>query len=79
MVGMGFSKLVAQCGKCTLPWCLDIRPLITREIQTHLGDFNLDAEFGTQGKIRQLSGGQQVLYFSSCLLFGITVRSNSLH
>jgi elongation factor 3 len=62
MVEMGLSKLVAQCDNriAAMVAGLDIRPLITREIQTHLDDFNLDAEFGTHGKIRQLSGGQKV-------------------
>ena len=39
---------------------LDMRPLLTAEIQNHLTDFNLEAEFGTHGTIRRLSGGQKV-------------------
>ena len=34
--------------------------MITAEIQGHLDDFNLEAEFGTHGSIRRLSGGQKV-------------------
>jgi len=39
---------------------LAVRPLLTKEIQGHLDDFALDAEFGTHSKIRRLSGGQKV-------------------
>ncbi len=39
---------------------LDLRPVTTSEIQTHLDDFGLAQEFGTYGKIRGLSGGQKV-------------------
>jgi elongation factor 3 len=62
MVDLGLSKLVAQCDSriAAMVAGLDIRPLITREIQSHLDDFNLESEFGTHGKIRQLSGGQKV-------------------
>ena len=35
---------------------LDLRPLVTAEIQGHLDDFALDAEFG----IRRHSGGRKV-------------------
>lgn len=62
MIELGLSKLVAQCDNriAAMVAGLDVRPLITREIQSHLNDFNLEAEFGTHGKIRQLSGGQKV-------------------
>eukprot|EP00604_Paraphysomonas_vestita_P000441 CAMPEP_0174826228 /NCGR_PEP_ID=MMETSP1107-20130205/43700_1 /TAXON_ID=36770 /ORGANISM="Paraphysomonas vestita, Strain GFlagA" /LENGTH=198 /DNA_ID=CAMNT_0016058929 /DNA_START=1722 /DNA_END=2315 /DNA_ORIENTATION=- len=62
MVELGLSKLVAQCDNriAAMVAGLDVRPLITREIQAHLDDFNLMAEFGTFGKIRLLSGGQKV-------------------
>jgi elongation factor 3 len=77
MVEMGLSKLVAQCDSriAAMVAGLDIRPLITREIQTHLDDFNLEAEFGTHGKIRQLSGGQKVglLLFLSSLTHSVSL------
>ena len=65
MVELGLSKLVAQCDNriAAMVAGLDIRPLIAREIQAHLDDFNLMAEFGTFGKIRLLSGGQKVNTF----------------
>ena len=36
------------------------RQLTTGGIQTHLDAFGLEAEFGTYGKIKGLSGGQKV-------------------
>jgi len=62
MLDMGLSKQVTQCDNriAAVVAGLDLRPLITREIQSHLDDFNLNAEFGTHGKIKLLSGGQKV-------------------
>jgi elongation factor 3 len=62
MVEMGLEKLVQQCDAKTAAMAagLDVRPLLTAEIQGHLNDFNLDAEFGTHGTIKRLSGGQKV-------------------
>jgi len=62
MIEMGLSKLVQQCDARTAAMAagLDVRPLLTAEIQGHLNDFNLDAEFGTHGTIKRLSGGQKV-------------------
>jgi elongation factor 3 len=59
---MGLGKLAEaeDTRQATLAGGLDLRPLTTREIQRHLDDFNLAAEFGTHGKIRGLSGGQKV-------------------
>ena len=50
------------------PLLSDISPLlcppllsqVIKEIQGHLDDFNLEAEYGTHSKIRLLSGGQKV-------------------
>jgi len=58
----GYSKLVQQCDVkvAAMAAGLDVRPLLTVEIQTHLNDFNLDSEFGTHSTIRRLSGGQKV-------------------
>ena len=39
---------------------MDLRPVTTSHIQTHLNDFGLEKEFGTYGKIKGLSGGQKV-------------------
>lgn len=62
LIEMGLSKLVDQCDAkiAAAAAGLDLRPLVTAEIQGHLNDFNLDAEFGTHGSIRRLSGGQKV-------------------
>ena len=62
MVEMGHAKLVSQCDAkvAAMAAGLDLRPLIISEIQGHLNDFNLDAEFGTHGTIKRLSGGQKV-------------------
>jgi elongation factor 3 len=59
---MGLQKLVQQCDTRTAAMAagLDVRPLLTAEIQGHLNDFNLDAEFGTHSTIKRLSGGQKV-------------------
>ncbi|TYZ68942.1 hypothetical protein PybrP1_008695 [[Pythium] brassicae (nom. inval.)] len=59
---MGLGKLAEaeDTRQATLAGGLDLRPLTTKEIQRHLDDFNLAAEFGTHGKIRGLSGGQKV-------------------
>ena len=62
LVERGYQKLVQQCDTriAAAAAGLDLRPLLTAEIQGHLDDFNLDAEFGTHGSIRRLSGGQKV-------------------
>lgn len=62
MVEMGLAKLVQQMDAkvAAMAAGLDVRPLLTAEIQGHLDDFNLEAEFGTFGTIRRLSGGQKV-------------------
>lgn len=62
MIEMGHQKLVQQCDAkiAAMAAGLDLRPLVTAEIQGHLDDFALDAEFGTHGTIRRMSGGQKV-------------------
>lgn len=62
MQEMGLGKLAEaeDIRQATLAAGMDLRPLTTREIQRHLDDFALPAEFGTHGKIRGLSGGQKV-------------------
>lgn len=59
---MGLSKIVEQVDAriAAAAAGLDLRPLIVREIQGHLDDFGLEAEFGTHGTIRRMSGGQKV-------------------
>jgi len=59
---MGLQKLVQQTDAriAAMSAGLDMRPLLTKEIQGHLDDFNLEAEFGTHGTIRRMSGGQKV-------------------
>ena len=62
MIGMGLQKLVEQCDAkiAAMAAGLDLRPLVTHEIQKHLDDFALEAEFGTHSTIKRLSGGQKV-------------------
>lgn len=62
MIKLGHEKLVQICDAKTAAMAagLDLRPLLTAEIQGHLNEFNLEAEFGTFGTIRRLSGGQKV-------------------
>jgi ATPase subunit of ABC transporter with duplicated ATPase domains len=59
---MGFEKLLKQTDEkiAAKEAGLDLRPVTTKEIQSHLDDFGLAQEFGTYGKIRGLSGGQKV-------------------
>ncbi|CAK4081420.1 unnamed protein product [Aphanomyces euteiches] len=59
---MGLGKLaeMEDIRQATLAGGGDLRSTTTREVQKHLDDFNLNAEFGTHGKIRGLSGGQKV-------------------
>jgi elongation factor 3 len=62
LIEMGYQKLVTQCDAKVAAAVagLDIRPLVIKEIQKHLDDFNLESEYGTHSKIRLLSGGQKV-------------------
>lgn len=58
LIEMGYEKLVNQCDLKTAAMAagLDVRPLLNAEIQKHLDDFNLEAEYGTHGTIKRLSG-----------------------
>jgi elongation factor 3 len=62
MIELGLEKAVQECDARTAAMAagLDVRPLLNLEIQNHLNDFALDAEFGTHGTIKRLSGGQKV-------------------
>lgn len=62
LVERGFGKLVLQCDARVAAAAagVNLRPLLIKEIQSHLDDFNLEAEYGTHSKIRLLSGGQKV-------------------
>ena len=62
LIERGYSKLVQQCDTkvAAMAAGLAVRPLLTKEIQGHLNEFNLDEEFGTFGTIKRLSGGQKV-------------------
>ena len=62
MIELGLQKHVLECDAriAAANAGLDLRPLIISEIQGHLDDFALDAEFGTHGNIRRMSGGQKV-------------------
>ncbi len=58
----GFEKMVQQADTriAAMAAGIDVRPLLIKEIQKHLDDFNLESEYGTHSKIRRLSGGQKV-------------------
>ena len=62
LIAKGYEKLVQQADAriAAMAAGIDVRPLLTKEIQKHLDDFNLEAEFGTHSTIRRLSGGQKV-------------------
>ncbi|RHZ15425.1 hypothetical protein DYB31_000507 [Aphanomyces astaci] len=62
LIEMGLGKLaeLEDIRQATLAGGGDLRSTTTREVQKHLDDFNLLAEFGTHGKILGLSGGQKV-------------------
>jgi elongation factor 3 len=62
LLAMGFKHLLRQTDEkiASKEAGLDLRPVTTSEIQSHLDDFGLAQEFGTYGKIRGLSGGQKV-------------------
>jgi elongation factor 3 len=62
MIAKGLEKLVQQADIriAAIAAGLDLRPLINREIQSHLDDFNLEAEYGTHSNICRLSAGQKV-------------------
>lgn len=58
---MGFVKLVNEIdAKEAAKNGLITRPLTIAQVQKHLEDFGLEAEFGTHSRIRGLSGGQKV-------------------
>ena len=62
MMEWGHKKLIEQedAKVAARAAGLDMRPILTAEIQGHLDDFNLESEFGTHSKIKRLSGGQKV-------------------
>ena len=58
---MGFSKMVNEIDiKEAAAQGLLARPLTTANVQKHLEDLGLEAEFGTHSRMRGLSGGQKV-------------------
>lgn len=58
---LGFGKLIAQCdAKEAAKAGLVARPLTQKNVEKHLEDFGLEAEFGTHSRMRGLSGGQKV-------------------
>ena len=58
--GLGKLMLQTDAKIAAMAAGLDVRPLLIREIQGHLDEFNLESEFGTHSCIRRLSGGQKV-------------------
>lgn len=58
---MGFTKMVNEIDiKEAAAQGLLARPLTTANVQKHLEDLGLEAEFGTHSRMRGLSGGQKV-------------------
>eukprot|EP00951_Prasinocladus_malaysianus_P050642 scaffold682501_cov41-Prasinocladus_malaysianus.AAC.1 len=58
---LGFHKLIAACdAKEAAKAGLVARPLTQKNVEKHLEDFGLEAEFGTHSRMRGLSGGQKV-------------------
>jgi elongation factor 3 len=62
LIERGYQKLItaADLKIAARAAGLEVRPLLIKEIQSHLDNFNLESEFGTHSKIRRLSGGQKV-------------------
>ena len=56
----GFFKLMKRVDDKIAAESGNVKPLTTITIQKHLDDFGLYEEFGTYGKIKNLSGGQKV-------------------
>mmetsp|Transcript_2759 Transcript_2759/g.6857 ORF Transcript_2759/g.6857 Transcript_2759/m.6857 type:complete len:1015 (-) Transcript_2759:210-3254(-) len=58
---LGFTKLVLKAdAKEAAKAGLVARPLTQKNVEKHLEDFGLEAEFGTHSRMRGLSGGQKV-------------------
>ena len=58
--GMGFFKMMKAVDDKIAAESGNVKPLTTSEIQKHLDNFGLHEEFGTYGKMKNLSGGQKV-------------------
>jgi elongation factor 3 len=56
----GFFKLMKAVDDKIAAEAGNVKPLTTTAIQKHLDDFGLHEEFGTYGKMKNLSGGQKV-------------------
>jgi elongation factor 3 len=56
----GFGKLMKNVDDRIAAEAGNVKPLTTTAIQRHLDDFGLHEEFGTYGKMKNLSGGQKV-------------------
>jgi elongation factor 3 len=56
----GFFKLMKAVDDRIAAEAGNVKPLTTNCIQKHLDDFGLHEEFGTYGKMKNLSGGQKV-------------------
>ncbi|ORY90381.1 P-loop containing nucleoside triphosphate hydrolase protein [Syncephalastrum racemosum] len=57
---MGFGKKIAECDAQEAAKAGLNRPLTQKEIEKHLTEVGLEAEFATHSRIRGLSGGQKV-------------------
>merc|ERR1712070_69388 len=56
----GFHKLMGAVDDKIAAESGNVKPLTTTCIQQHLNNFGLEEEFGTYGKMKNLSGGQKV-------------------
>ena len=56
----GFFKVMKQVDDKIAAEAGNVKPLTTGIIQKHLDDFGLAEEFGTYGKMKNLSGGQRI-------------------
>jgi len=58
---LGFEKMLNRVDEKEAARAgLYARPLTQKNVEVHLGDFGLDAEFATHNRVKGLSGGQKV-------------------
>ncbi|SCV72493.1 BQ2448_4032 [Microbotryum intermedium] len=60
LIRRGFEKKVMEVDTREAQKAGLLRPLVRREIELHMADFGLEAEFVTHNTMRGLSGGQKV-------------------
>ncbi|KAI5475384.1 elongation factor 3 [Pseudohyphozyma bogoriensis] len=60
LIRRGFEKKIMEVDTREAQKAGLLRPLVRREIEAHMADFGLEAEFVTHNTMRGLSGGQKV-------------------